>query len=170
MLLTVGQIVRPHGVHGECVVIPRTDSPSERFHEGAVFVVSGAAGASQLTIATVRSHMGRFLVVFDEIADRDAAEAARGTFLEIDSSTVSEPEDPDEFLDHQLVGLAVFDTSGARLGEVSRIDHGPAHDMLIVRLSEGRNVLVPFVKAIVPTVDVANGRIIIDPPGGLLEL
>ena len=166
MLLTVGQIVRPHGVRGECVVEPRTDSPSLRFKEGAVFV----AGDSQLTIASVRPHSGRLLVHFEEVTDMNAAEAVRGVLLEVDSATLEAPEDPDEFNDHQLVGLAVFDTSGDRLGEVTRIDHGPAHDMLIVRLEGGRDALVPFVKPIVPTVDVANGRIIIDPPGGLLEL
>jgi 16S rRNA processing protein RimM len=166
MLLTVGQIVRPHGVHGECVVEPRTDSPDERFREGAVFT----AGPAQLTIATVRPHLGRFLVVFEEIPDRDAAEAVRGTLLELDSAAVPPPDDPDEFLDHQLVGLAVVSLAGVRLGTVARIDHGPAHDMLIVRLEGGREALVPFVKAIVPTVDVGGGRLVIDPPGGLLEL
>lgn len=166
MLLTVGQIVRPHGVRGECVVEPRTDSPLERFREGAVF----AAGDSHLTISTVRPHLGRFLVVFDEVPDRETAESLRGTLLEIDSSAVEEPDDPDEFLDHQLVGLSVELDSGEPIGEVVRIDHGPAHDMLVVKLTSGRNALVPFVKAIVPTVDVASGRIVIDPPGGLLEL
>jgi 16S rRNA processing protein RimM len=166
MLLTVGQIVRPHGVHGECVVQPRTDSPAERFREGAVF----AAGSGRLTIATVRPHQGRFLIVFEEIADREAAEAVRGTLLEMDSAALAPPEDPDEFADHQLVGLSVVSLTGERVGTVTRIDHGPAHDMVIVGLESGREALVPFVKAIVPTVDVAGGRLVIDPPGGLLEL
>lgn len=166
MLLTVGQIVRPHGVRGECVVEPRTDSPTQRFTEGAVFV----AGAAHLTISTVRPHMGRFLVVFEEVPDRAGAESLRGTVLQIDSSLVDSPEDPDEFLDHELVGLAVSTVDGSPVGEVVRVDHGPAHDMLIVKLIEGRTALIPFVKAIVPTVDVASGRIVIDPPGGLLEL
>jgi 16S rRNA processing protein RimM len=166
MLLTVGQIVRPHGVRGECVVEPRTDSPDERFREGAVFT----AGARRLTISTVRPHLGRLLIVFEEIPDREAAEAARGTLLEVDSTSLASPEDPDEFLDHELMGLAVVRQGGEPVGTLTRIDHGPAHDMLIVRLEDGREALVPFVKAIVPTVDVANGRIVIDPPGGLLEL
>ena len=166
MLLTVGRIVRPHGVRGECVVEPRTDSPDERFREGAVFT----AGSGRLTISTIRPHMGRFLIVFEEIPDRDAAEAARGMLLEVDAASVTSPEDPDEFLDHELIGLQVVREDGEAVGTLVRVDHGPAHDMLIVLLGDGREALVPFVKAIVPTVDVANGRIVIDPPGGLLEL
>jgi 16S rRNA processing protein RimM len=114
--------------------------------------------------------MGRFLIVFEEIPDRDAAEAARGMLLEVDAASVTSPEDPDEFLDHELIGLQVVRDDGEAVGTLVRVDHGLAHDMLIVLLGDGREALVPFVKAIVPTVDVANGRIVIDPPGGLLEL
>ncbi|HCT80652.1 MAG TPA: ribosome maturation factor RimM [Micromonosporaceae bacterium] len=166
MLLTVGQIVRPHGIRGEVIVFPRTDEPELRFREGSVFI----AGSSRLTVASVRPHLGRYLIFFEEIPDRDAAEAARGQMLEVDSSSLQPPADPDEFHDHQLEGLPVFTTSGEAVGEVLRIDHAPGSDLLVVKRLDGRNTLVPFVREIVPTVDVAGGRIIIDPPGGLLEL
>lgn len=166
MLLTVGQIVRPHGIRGEVIVDPRTDEPELRFREGSVLI----AGSSRLTITSVRPHLGRYLIFFEEIPDRNAADAARGQILEVDSSTIEPPSDPDEFHDHQLEGLPVFTTDGEAVGEVTRIDHGPGSDLLVVKRPDGRNTLVPFVKEIVPTVDVAGGRITIDPPGGLLEL
>ncbi len=166
MLLTVGQIVRPHGIRGEVIVDPRTDEPELRFREGSVLI----AGSSRLTISSVRPHLGRFLIFFEEIADRDAAEAARGQVLEVDSATVAPPADPDEFHDHQLVGLRVETVTGEPVGSIARIDHAPASDLLLVKRADGGMAMIPFVRAIVPTVDLANGVVIIDPPGGLLEL
>jgi 16S rRNA processing protein RimM len=166
MLLTVGQIVRPHGIRGEVIVDSRTDEPELRFREGSVLI----AGASRLTIASVRPHLGRFLVFFEEIPDREAADAVRGQVLEVDSESVAPPEDPDEFHDHQLVGLSVVTVSGEPVGSVVRINHAPGADLLQVKRPDGRTTLVPFVQAIVPTVDLEKREVIIDPPGGLLEL
>ena len=166
MLLTVGQIVRPHGIRGEVIVDSRTDEPELRFREGSVLI----AGSSRLTIASVRPHLGRFLVFFEEIADRDAAEAVRGQVLEVDSSSVAPPSDPDEFHDHQLIGLAVVTVDGEEVGSITRVNHAPGADLLQVKRPDGRNTLVPFVQAIVPTVDLEKRVVIIDPPGGLLEL
>lgn len=166
MLLTVGRIVRPHGIRGEVIVDVRTDEPEERFREGSVFV----AGPSRLTLTSARPHSGRLIATFAEIPDRDAADAARGTVLEVDSASVTPPSDPDEFHDHQLVGLEVVTVSGEPVGTISRIDHAPASDLLIVAAPEGKTHYVPFVKTIVPTVDLDSRRVIIDPPGGLLDL
>lgn len=166
MLLTVGQIVRPHGVRGEVIVEVRTDEPDQRFREGAVLV----AGSSRLTVASARPHLGRLIVTFDEVPDRDAAEAVRGQVLEVDSGSIEAPSDPEEFHDHQLVGLEVFDTQGVSLGFIQRVEHAPACDLLVVPLADGRTGYIPFVKAIVPTVDLPGKKVIVDPPGGLLDL
>lgn len=166
MLLTVGRISRPHGIRGEVIVEIRTDEPALRFREGAVFI----AGPSRLHMTSVRPHQGRLIATFEEIPDRNAAEAARGLVLEVDSAEVSDPEDPDEFLDHQLVGLEVVTLDGTVVGKIARIDHAPASDLLVVPLPDERTALIPFVREIVPTVDLANQRVIIDPPGGLLDL
>lgn len=166
MLLTVGQIVRPHGIRGEVIVDVRTDEPERRFREGAVLV----AGPSQLTVASARPHLGRLIVTFQEVPDRDAAEAVRGQVLEVDSDSLEAPEDPEEFHDHQLAGLSVVDTAGVTIGVIQRVEHAPAHDLLVVPLADGRTGYIPFVKEIVPTVDLAGGKVIVDPPGGLLDL
>ncbi|WP_406077057.1 ribosome maturation factor RimM [Micromonospora sp. NBC_00858] len=125
---------------------------------------------AELTIEAARWHQGRMLVAFDGVLDRDGAEALRGTLLVVDSADVEPPEDPEEFHDHQLVGLAVVTPTGERLGEVARIDHAPSSDLLVLRRPEGRTALIPFVRAIVPEVDLAGGRVIVDPPAGLLDL
>jgi 16S rRNA processing protein RimM len=88
----------------------------------------------------------------------------------VDSADVAPPEDPDEFNDHQLVGLRAVTPAGEVVGEVTSIDHAPASDLLVLRRPDGRNALVPFVKAIVPEVDLAAGRVVVDPPAGLFDL
>ncbi|MEH0972783.1 ribosome maturation factor RimM [Micromonospora sp. CPCC 205546] len=124
----------------------------------------------ELVVESARWHQERMLVAFEGIGDRDVAEALRGTLVGVDSADVAPPEDPEEFHDHQLVGLAVVTPQGDRLGEVARIDHAPASDLLVLRRPEGGTALIPFVRAIVPEVDLAGGRVVVDPPAGLLDL
>jgi 16S rRNA processing protein RimM len=178
-LRTVGRIGRPHGIRGEVLVEVRTDDPDERFAPGKVLITEPGASPSdlaaykvpdQLTVEAVRAHQGRLIVVFEGIYDRNVAEALRGVLLSVDSAEIADPTDPDEFNDHQLVGLTAVTVSGETLGEVARVDHAPASDMLVLRRPEGRTALVPFVKAIVPEVDLAGGRVVVDPPEGLLDL
>jgi 16S rRNA processing protein RimM len=169
VLLIVGQVIRPHGVRGEVVVDIRTDSPDERFQVGSVLETDPVT-AGPLTVEQVRPHLGRLLVTFEGVADRDVADRLRGVLLCVDSDDVPELTDPDEFHDHELIGLRAVSPEGAQLGEVVRIDHAPASDLLVLRLSDGRTALVPFVRAIVPEVDVTGGRVVLTPPEGLLDL
>jgi len=169
MLLVVGEIVRPHGVRGEVVVDIRTDEPGERFTPGAVLATE-PGGPGPLVLEYARPHLGRLIVAFEGVEDRDDAEALRRVLLYVDSSAIPAPEDPDEFHDHQLVGLTAVGPAGEKIGEVTRIDHGPAHDMLILRRPDGRTALVPFVSAMVPEVDLAGGRLVMTLPEGLLDL
>lgn len=169
MQLVVGRVARAHGVGGEVAVEVRTDSPDVRFVIGAR-IDTDPPERGPLTVRRTRWHSGRLLVVFDEIADRDAAEALRGTLLVADSSTSPAVSDPDEFWDHQLLGLAAVTADGERLGTIDEVLHGPGGDVLVVRDQTDRELLVPFVAAIVPEVDVAAGRVVVDPPEGLLEL
>jgi 16S rRNA processing protein RimM len=162
-------VIRPHGVRGEVVVEIRTDAPDERFAVGSV-LDTDPTGAGPLRVSEARSHQGKLLVLFDGYADRDVADGLRGVYLTVDSATVPEPTDPDEFLDHQLVGLRAVDASGGSIGTVLRVDHAPANDLLVVSRSDGRQALIPFVKAIVPEVDVPGGRVVLTPPEGLLDL
>jgi 16S rRNA processing protein RimM len=170
MLLVVGEIVRPHGVRGEVVVNVRTDEPAERFAPGSVLVTAPGAAVPSLTVETARPHLGRLIVTFEGVHDRDRAETLRRVELCVDSEALPPPDDPDEFHDFQLVGLTAVDQAGAEIGEVVRIDHAPAADMLVLRRPGGRTSLVPFIAAMVPEVDLAGGRVVITPPEGLLDL
>ena len=161
--VVVGRIGRAHGLKGEVFVEPRTDEPERRFAAGQVL----GTGAASLTVAASRTHSGRLVVAFEEIADRTAAEASRGTELTCLVDPDEMPEDPDEFYDHQLAGLRVETTGGEAVGELERVEHGAAQDLLVIRTPE-REVLFPFVSALVPEVDVAGGRIVIDDKPGLL--
>jgi 16S rRNA processing protein RimM len=169
MQLIVGRILRPHGIRGDVIVEVRTDEPEARFAAGTVLATDPAA-AGPLTVESARWHQGRLIVTFDGWYDRTLAEDLRGVLLLVDSAEVAPPEDPDEFHDHQLIGLTAVTPAGESLGEVARIDHAPAADLLVLHRPGGRTALVPFVKAIVPAVDLAAGRVVVDPPEGLLDL
>jgi 16S rRNA processing protein RimM len=169
MLLVVGLIARPHGIRGEVIVDVRTDEPAQRFAPGAVLVTE-SGGPPTLTVEAARAHQGRLIVSFEGVPDRDLAETLRGVRLCVDSADVAPPGDPDEFNDHELVGLAAVGSDGEKLGEVVRVDHAPASDLLVLRLPDGRTGLVPFVKAIVPEVDLAGRRVVLTPPEGLFDL
>src|SRR5262249_26521385 len=132
MQLVVGQIVRPHGVRGEVVVEVTTDEPASRYVPGAALATDPAT-AGPLAIESVRPHQGRLIVAFDGVFDRDGAEALRGVRLCVDSADLAPPEDPDEFHDFQLFGLAAVDPDGTDLGEVIGVEHGPAADLLVLR-------------------------------------
>ena len=166
----VGRVVKPHGIRGELVVDVRTDSPEERFTPGAVLATRARDGASgTITIAAARPHTGRLLVTFEGVAGRDAAEAMRGLLLLVDAADLAPSDDPEEFYDHELEGLEVVDVQGNRVGVVTEVLHTAGSDLLSVRRPDGGEALVPFVADIVPTVDVAAGRVIVDPPEGLLD-
>ena len=165
MLVVVGRIVRAHGIRGEVVVDIRTDEPAARFRAGVVL----RAGARSLTIRSARAHADRLLVAFAEIGDRNEAEALRGAVLESDIDPDERPDDSAEFYDRHLVGLAVRDASGADCGTVTSVLHLPAQDTLVIDV-EGRDVLVPFVTALVPEVDLAGGYLQLADVPGLLHL
>jgi 16S rRNA processing protein RimM len=192
MRVIVGRAGRPHGIRGEVVIGVRTDEPDLRFAVGAAVDVSSspdeaygeADGADdvpdqRLTIASKRWHSGQLLVSFTGITDRTAASELTGSWLSVDSSQLPDTGDPDEFRDHELIGLNVRTAGGEPVGVVTDVLHY-GQDLLVVRRSEGDaegdatgdaggECLVPFVKAIVPEVDVAAGLVVIDPPPGLLD-
>jgi 16S rRNA processing protein RimM len=146
----------------------RTDSPELRFAPGSV-LETDPADHGPLTIERARWHSGRLLISFAEVADRTAAEALRNTLLVADSAT-SPAVDDDEYWDHQLIDLAVVTLDGTSLGSITDIAHPPGGDLLVLRRPDGAELLVPFVRAIVPTVDLEARRVVVDPPDGLLDL
>jgi 16S rRNA processing protein RimM len=164
MEVVVARVGRPHGVRGELSIEVRTDVPEQRFVPGAVLTTD--PGGRVLRLSAVRDHNGRLLLTFAEVADRAAAEALRDVLLVAD---VEETEEPDAWPTARLVGLRAVTVDGRDAGTVVGVEHLPAQDLLVLRQPSGARALVPFVAAIVPEVDVPGGRLVLDPPGGLLE-
>jgi 16S rRNA processing protein RimM len=171
--VVVGRIGRPHGVRGQVTVEVRTDDPDLRFAPGAT-LLTDPASRGPLTVAAARWHSGVLLLTLTgpdgaPVADREAADDLRNTQLLVPVEDLPELEDPDSFYDHQLVGLVAALPDGEVVGEVTGVRH-EGTELLVVRRPDRPDLLVPFVSAIVPTVDLAGGRVVIDPPEGLLEL
>lgn len=181
--LVVARIGKPHALRGEVTVQLHTDDPRSRFVPGATFRTEAAAGSGvprELTLRSARLHQGTWLLAFDQVPDRTGAEGLRGTRLLAEAAPTEDAgaddagESDEGWYEDELVGLDVLDPAGARLGRVSGLEVGAAQDLLRVTLEgggrAGAEVLVPFVRAIVPTVDLAARRVVVDAPPGLLEL
>src|SRR5829696_3644770 len=134
-----------------------------------VGVVGRAHGLRGELVVAVRTDSGRLLVRFVKAPDRDAAEALRGSRLLVDAATLPPTGDPDEFHVHQLEGLSAELEDGTVVGTVREIAHGPGGELLVVARPDAPDALVPFVRAIVPTVDLDGRRVVLTPPEGLLE-
>jgi 16S rRNA processing protein RimM len=173
--LTVGRVVKAHGIGGEVVVEIRTDDPAARFAPGNTLRAknsrSGAEG--NYVVDTVREHGGRLLLRLAGVDDRDSAEALRGSVFVVDSEDLPPIDEPDTYYDHQLEGLRVRTTAGRDVGVVAEVLHTAAGELLAVRRDSGSGkdeVLVPFVSAIVTSVSLDDRLVEIDPPDGLLDL
>jgi 16S rRNA processing protein RimM len=169
--LRVGRLLKAHGLKGALKLELYTDDPDGRFVPGAVFTLqvpeSSPWHGKSVTVREFRWMNSHPVVFLEDVDDRSAAESLVRAILWIDQDGAIESSEDDAWYDHQLVGLDVI-RDGETVGRVLRVDHFPAQDLLIVR-SGDREVLVPFVKAIVPEVDVAAGRVVVTPPPGLFE-
>lgn len=172
MELVIGRVAKAHGVTGEVVIEVRTDDPAGRFAPGAVLRGRKPRGGPEhsYVIETVREHAGRLLVRLAGVNDRNAADEMRGTLFLIEAAELPPIDDPDEFYDHELEGLAVRTVDGTAVGTVAEVLHTAAGELLSVKTPEGREVLVPFVGAIVTAVSRSEGIVEIDPPDGLLNI
>jgi 16S rRNA processing protein RimM len=168
--LRVGRLTKAHGLKGAIKLELYTDDPERRFVPGAEFSLqvpeTSPWHGKHLTIRELRWYNGHPVGFFEGVDDRTAAESLVKAILWVDQPADEEAE-PDAWYDHQLVGLAVI-RDGEKVGEVVHVDHLPAQDLLVVK-SGGREVMVPFVSAIVPEVDVAAGTLTVTPPAGLFE-
>jgi 16S rRNA processing protein RimM len=147
-VLEVGRVAKPHGLRGQ-VVVELITNRTERLAPGARF--------GDLVVTEVKPHGHRWIVGFEGVVDREGADLLRGRVLE------AEPiEDPDALWVHELIGADVVDTSGTWLGVVAAVEANPASDLLV--LDAGGLVPLRFV------VDHEDGKVVVDPPAGLLDL
>jgi 16S rRNA processing protein RimM len=155
VLLEVGRIVKPHGLRGEVSVYPITNRPELRFVAGAVL----QSDRGPMEIVSARPHQAAWLVTFAGVPDRTAAETLRGRVLR--AEPIEAEDDPDTLWVHELIGAEVVDTAGVSHGRVEAVEANPASDLLVLNGER----LVPLVFV----VSHAPGRVVIDPPAGLLD-
>lgn len=164
MQLVVGRIGRAHGVLGEATIEVRTDDPEQRFIVGGKL---RTGSGKELTIKSARWHNQILLIAFDGINDRDQIESLKDQLIstEVDFSNLA----PGEYHYQQLLGAKVFLQNGELVGNVTEIVALSGQDLLAVD-HLGREVLIPMVKAIITNIDIANKKIEINPPEGLLDV
>lgn len=167
----MGRLLKAHGLKGAIKLELYTDTPNERFVPGAVMELQVPQESpwfgKTLTVAELRWYNQAPVIFFEGITDRSAAESLIKAILLVSQDEDALPAEPDAWYDHQLVGLNVI-RDGLTIGTVSRVEHFPAQDLLVVN-ANGSDVMVPFVKAIVPSVDLSAGTITVTPPTGLFE-
>ena len=169
--LRVGRLVKAHGLKGAFKLELYTDSPKLRFVEGAILKLqvpeSSPWFGKTVTVNELRWYNNSPVLFLKESEDRNTADTLVKAILLVDVANDEVTNEEDAWFDHQLVGLRVIRDS-VDVGVVTRVDHLPAHDLLAVETATGE-VLVPFVKAIVPVVDIKSGSVTVTPPAGLFE-
>lgn len=168
--LRVARLLKAHGLKGAIKLELYTDDPDGRFVPGATFTLqvpeSSPWHGKSVTVREFRWMNSHAVLFLEGVDDRTTAEELVKAILWVEADPAAPAED-DAWYDHQLVGLDVV-RDGEVIGRVTRVDHLPAHDLLVVAAGD-REVLVPFVTAIVPEVDIAAGRVVVTPPAGLFE-
>jgi len=167
MKVVIARIGKAHGLRGEVTVQVLTGAPDERFVPGATFATD-PADSGPLVLRSARDNNGILLLGFEDTDDRSGAEALRGTMLLADP--LEEDGDEDTWYERDLVGLKAVTIDGDQIGRVIALESRPSQDLLVIRLIDGREARIPFVTALVPEVDVDGGRVVLDPPPGLLDL
>lgn len=190
MQVQVARIGKPHGIRGEVTVQLFTDNPEERFAPGSVLDIkdfspasttAGIAPEGTLTVAGSRWNKKILVVRFQEVTNRNQAEALRDTYLTLDTDAETPAEDDDEgYYEHDLLDLPVY--LAQEIGEdgylpaepiahVIGLQTMPTQDLLILEnVADGEEVMIPFVEELIPAIDIDEGYIVINPPAGLLEL
>ncbi|SDG36330.1 ribosome maturation factor RimM [Roseospirillum parvum] len=157
--LLLGVVTGPHGVKGQVRLKSFTAEPADIAAYGPLATADGR----RFTVAVTGRAKGVVLARLSGIDDRTAAEALKGTELWLERDSLPAPEDDETFYHADLIGLAVEDTGGRALGAVTAVHDFGAGDVLEIKGAAGE-LMVPFTRAAVPTVDLAGGRLVVDPP------
>lgn len=169
--LRVGRLTKAHGLKGAIKIELYTDEPEKRFIPGAVFSLqvpdSSPWHGKTIELNELRWYNSHPVAFFKGIDDRTTAESIIKAILWVDHDTTVLPDEPDAWYDHQLTGLKVI-RDGVEVGTVGAVEHLPSQDLLVIKTANG-DVMLPFVKALVPEVDFEAGTMTITPPGGLFE-
>jgi 16S rRNA processing protein RimM len=164
--LCLGVVVGTHGVRGVVKIKPFTEDPLD---VGAYGPLSDESGRRSYELTVHGVHKGSLLAGLSGVGDREAAQALKGLRLYVDRSALPEVEEEDAFYYADLLGLRVEGTDGTAYGTVTQVDDHGAGDVIEVTDAKGKIRVWPFTKEIVPTVDLANRRLLVDPPSEVGE-
>ncbi len=164
--ITVGEIVNTQGVHGEVRVIPATDFP-ERFFKTKKILVLQKGQRREYAIEKAWEHKKFVILKFAEIPDMTSAEKLKGALLQITAEELT-PLPKGSYYQFQIIGLKVVDENGLELGTVSHILRTGANDVYEVKRPEGKDLLIPALKAIIKKIDLPGGKMEVELPEGLL--
>ncbi|QCI64421.1 ribosome maturation factor RimM [Phreatobacter stygius] len=164
-LVLVAKFGAAHGIKGEVRLKSYTQDPTAILGYSPLTTRDGRT----FTLETVRP-AGEVLVArVTELRDRNAAEAVTNLDLLVPRERLAGPMDEDEFLHSDLIGLTAVTTAGETIGTVTAVFDFGAGDIIDVARRGRKAVMIPFTKAVVPSVDIAGGKLVVDPPPGLLE-
>ena len=163
--LLVGEIGAPHGVRGAVRVRSHTADPQALADYGPLVTTDGRV----LHVRSIRPDKSVVTVAFDEVRDRDGAEALKGEKLYVARDALQADDEDNSYFHADLIGLEAVGTDGEVLGLIIAVHDFGAGDLLDVEVADGPSVLVPFTREVVPEVDLKGGRVVIDPPAGLFD-
>jgi 16S rRNA processing protein RimM len=161
----MGVITGAHGIKGEVRVKSFTAEPEAIAAYGALEDERGGRRLALTLTGTVR---GMLIARVEGVSDRNAAERLKGTRLYLSRAALPEPKE-EEYYHADLIGLAAVLRDGSAFGRVRAVHEYGAGDSLEIERADGGLVVVPFTEAAVPEIDIAAGRVVIDPPEGLLD-
>lgn len=167
--IQIGEIVKPHGIRGEVKVYVYSERPENfRTYKKVVLQDKGGSGAEIYKIIKSREHGKLAILQLDGITTREAAADLQGNTVWLPKDDFQKL-DSEEYYWHQLEGLAVITESGRELGKVARLFSTQAHDILVVA-GTGHEYMVPVTADIIRSIDELEGKLVIAPPPGLLEI
>ena len=175
--LTVGRVLRPHGVRGELLLEVLTDFPDTLIGQTVYFAPGegtppdsppGLAGAArrQAQVASIRWHRGRLLIHLGGCGDRETADAYRGSLIQIEAGQ-AQPLADGQYYHHQIVGLRAIGDEGQTLGEVTGVLETGANDVYVVQTSAGGELLLPAISSVVRKIDLEAGEMFVHLLDGL---
>ncbi|WP_066289119.1 ribosome maturation factor RimM [Bacillus sp. FJAT-29937] len=166
----VGKIVNTHGIRGEVRIISKTDFADERYKSGnrLYLFMPQSKSPLELTVNSHRTHKNFDLVTFDGYNNINQVENMKGGILKVPESQLS-ALDEDEFYYHEIIGCTVTTKDGEEIGKISEILSPGANDVWVIKGKGGKEILIPYIEAVVKEVNVKEKMVIIDPIEGLLS-
>jgi 16S rRNA processing protein RimM len=166
--VVVGRIGAAHGIKGEVRLKSFTEAPMDIAGYSPLLAPDGRSFEIERARPAAGASADMLVVHFKGIDDRDAAEALNGVELSVPRERLPEAAE-DEFYHSDLIGLVAETVAGEALGTVIAVENYGAGDLLEIAPPRGQTILVPFTRVVVPEVDLAAGRVVVNPPRGLIE-